>query len=279
MANPDEVSGIEPSQACPNCGSSAVDRYCAQCGQRSGSLHVPLRTITNEALTRFFAFDSRAWQTLRILMRRPGQLTLEYLAGRRARYLAPLQLYLFVSFFSFLLLAVGRSGPTATMDPGGADTLVVAEDVDLQKPGKHAWFNRYIQRAVDDPGGTLSYFRRRLPWVFFFIMPVFASVLQLLYRRREAYYVPHLIFTLHVYTAGFLWNSLGVVANLALNIAVASGLAAVLAILGYVYFALRRVYQEGVLRTLLKQALLMFVHGMVALIGVVLLLVYVVLTL
>jgi hypothetical protein len=47
--------------------------------------------------------DSRFWQTMYILLCRPGLLTKEYFAERRARYLPPVRVYLVLSvlFFAF----------------------------------------------------------------------------------------------------------------------------------------------------------------------------------
>ena len=91
--------------SCPNCGSDGVANYCASCGQRAGNLHTPIGAFVREALDGLLSFDSRVWRTLIVLLYRPGELTLEYWRGRRARYVAPLRLYLFVSFFTFLFLA------------------------------------------------------------------------------------------------------------------------------------------------------------------------------
>ena len=102
----DSADGPPSSAVCPNCESPNVEDYCASCGQRSGTLHIPVRAIVSETMLSIFAFDSRVWQTLFILIRRPGLLTRHYLDGKRARYVAPLRLYFFISFVAFLLLAV-----------------------------------------------------------------------------------------------------------------------------------------------------------------------------
>jgi uncharacterized protein DUF3667 len=52
------------------------------------------------------------WVTLRLLLFRPGALTAEYFLGRRARYLAPLRLYLTSTLLFFFLISV--------LDPVGA---------------------------------------------------------------------------------------------------------------------------------------------------------------
>lgn len=57
-----------------------------------------------------FALQGQLWRTLHSLLVKPGQLTLEYVAGRRQRYVRPLRLYLALSILFFAVL--GLSGKT-----------------------------------------------------------------------------------------------------------------------------------------------------------------------
>lgn len=246
---------------------------------------MPLWSFAADAFARLFAFDSRVWQTLIVLMRRPGLLTLHYWQGIRARYVAPVRLYFFISFFTFLLLTLLPKETGVQIDINDADSTATVQtfpdDANGSEEGDTAnreddvnqWIKEFIQPALQDPNRTIAYFSQRLPWIYFFIMPIFASVLQLFYRKRESYYVPHLIFTLHVYAAGFLLYALGKATGFVSGLEFVPGIA-ILGNLCYLYFALRRVYEEGWLRTILKQICLLFVHGIGALIGIVLLSVY-----
>jgi hypothetical protein len=91
---------------CDNCGASVPGRYCGSCGQR---LEPPVHSlghfarVATEDLTHA---DSRLWRTLLALLVKPGMLTREFLAGRRARYLPPVRLYLVVSVVFFLWAAI-----------------------------------------------------------------------------------------------------------------------------------------------------------------------------
>lgn len=53
----------------------------------------------------FVHIDSNLLKTLTALLFRPGKLTVDYLAGKRVRYIAPVKLYLSVSFFFFTFVA------------------------------------------------------------------------------------------------------------------------------------------------------------------------------
>lgn len=94
---------------CPNCTTAlrVTDNFCPHCGQENRDLRVPVRQFLFDSLNNLLhitSFEGKIWQTLRAIFTRPGQLTIDYLAGKRARYVAPMRLYLWVSLVFFLLL-------------------------------------------------------------------------------------------------------------------------------------------------------------------------------
>lgn len=250
---------------CPNCGSDQVDRYCAACGQRAGDLHTTVGQFVRDALDGLFSFDSRLWRTFIALLWRPGFLTVEYWQGRRASYVAPLRLYLFVSFFTFLLLALVGQGDF--VDTSGEDTnapvrILVSEGEQEQPDGSGGadpgWFIREVLMPIaEDPERSEDLFGRRLPWMLFALLPVFAALLRLLYRRRQRFYVPHLVFALHFQTVAFLLFLVGEVASL---LWVPASAVTVLLSLLALFLSLRRAYGEGIIKTVAKQACLLFIH-------------------
>ena len=245
--------------ACPNCGSDGVESYCPSCGQGASSLHTPVSEFIREALDGLFSFDSRVWRTFITLFRHPGSLTVDYWEGRRARAVAPLRLYLFVSFFTFLLLAF--AAPESIIDATGTNPeAIVAFGITPDDDDDPGWFSeRVLRPAADNPERTQALFVQRLPWVVFALVPVFAAWLRLLYRRRERFFVPHLVFALHFHAVAFLLYASGTVGDTVLRTEIVSDLTS-LAMLTVLFLALRRVYREGRLRTVGKQAALLFVH-------------------
>lgn len=80
-----------------------AERYCSYCGQkRIGKHDRSVWHLFVDSVGDFFHLDSKFFATLRPLIFSPGKLSLEYLAGRRARYFHPFKLFLFLSFFAFL---------------------------------------------------------------------------------------------------------------------------------------------------------------------------------
>src|ERR1700733_1643208 len=88
---------------CENCDALVTQKYCGVCGQRREPPVHSLWHFSQVATEDLTHADSRLWRTLSALLFKPGYLTQQFLAGRRARYLPPLRLYLVLSVVFFLL--------------------------------------------------------------------------------------------------------------------------------------------------------------------------------
>ncbi|MFZ2509151.1 MAG: DUF4286 family protein [Steroidobacteraceae bacterium] len=122
---------LEP-HTCLNCGAAVTGRHCAECGQ-SGDVHLlTMHEVSHDFVHSVLHLDGRVWRTLRTLVLRPGELTREYVAGRREHYLPPFRLYLVISILFFALSAllpgdslfqINDTGDEAfapiVIDPGG----------------------------------------------------------------------------------------------------------------------------------------------------------------
>ena len=89
---------------CLNCGHHVEEHYCSHCGQPNLELKEPFWHFIGHSIGHYFHFDSKFFQTLVPLLTKPGQLTLDYLAGKRARYIHPVSLYIFVSVVYFIIV-------------------------------------------------------------------------------------------------------------------------------------------------------------------------------
>lgn len=91
-------------KVCLNCGATLIGRYCQDCGQEN----VEPKETTWHLIVHFFNdvthFDGKFFSTMKPLLFKPGFLTEEYVKGRRASYLNPIRMYLFISAIFFLLL-------------------------------------------------------------------------------------------------------------------------------------------------------------------------------
>ena len=88
---------------CLNCGTELRGQYCGSCGQRARGRLISLWELLQDAFGDLFEIDSRLWRTLIPLLIRPGRLTLDYLEGKRARYMPPFRMYLVLSVVFFVV--------------------------------------------------------------------------------------------------------------------------------------------------------------------------------
>lgn len=207
---------------CPNCASPVHGPYCCQCGQETDNALPTLHEFLHEYLHHYVALEGKLLHTVTLLLK-PGQLTLEFLAGRRKRYVRPLPLYVTISFLFFLVLGLTHSehiNPVVLSADNGhaiAATDPLAEvSQDMQGDAKSAtnptlkYIDGYVAKlaqALTKPGVAAQLqeqFLHRLPYAVFILMPLFAGLCALFYRSRRQPYGVHLLFTLHLHAFVFL---------------------------------------------------------------------------
>jgi hypothetical protein len=94
---------------CKNCDYEFSGKYCSNCGQSVKELERPIRFMIADFMGTIITFDTRLVKTLITILFKPGRLTLDFLAGKRARYMPPFRFYLFISFVMFLLMSIVTS--------------------------------------------------------------------------------------------------------------------------------------------------------------------------
>ena len=271
-----------PGDHCANCGEPLTGPFCAACGQENRNLaRIPLSRILHDWLGDTFTFDSRFLRTLGPLVRRPGLLTREYLAGRRARYVPPLRLFVFLSLVMFLALAltgaklawrVDKEGEEVVafdprtspeVEPAAASPGEAEEPAAAQQDGGEGDQDEGDDLALlDDPEEINRRLLDRAPQVMVVLVPVVAFFLWLLHRRRAPLFVPHLIFSLHLHSFVFLVVLLICLVDLPFPRENRFGIILlILAAPPYLYLAQRRVYGGGRLANLAKTAGLLLAHG------------------
>lgn len=113
------ADGHTHESACLNCATPLTGSHCHACGQ-AAHVHRTLAAFFHDLLHGVFHFEGKIWRTLPMLAWRPGQLTREYIDGRRASYVSPIALFLFVVFLTFALfnaLNTSHLDPQIKLDP------------------------------------------------------------------------------------------------------------------------------------------------------------------
>jgi len=262
---------------CPNCGTPAGSPFCPECGQpRHDRLHVPLRHLLGEVVEETVGLDSRFARTIGPLLARPGAVSADVLAGRRARYSSALRVYLVASFVYFGLAAVlpalgpggqreitlqfGRADGSAVKVSSAQPEDLASAEAELRRDGGRlsmALADRLRAMRALPPGEAARRIQsdlfQALPKVAFVLVPVFAALLGLAFAGKGRFYAEHLVVALHQHAVGFLLLVPSVLARsqvVTLACAVAIGLHTVV--------ALRRVYSRSWPGTVWRSALVGF---------------------
>ena len=96
---------LKKGNSCLNCGHDLTEdsNFCPRCGQINDTKRLTFMDWIREILSDFFSYDSRLQNSLTPLFKKPGQLSIDYIKGKRSSHIHPIRLYLVVSFIFFLL--------------------------------------------------------------------------------------------------------------------------------------------------------------------------------
>ncbi|MCV2370186.1 DUF3667 domain-containing protein [Roseateles oligotrophus] len=246
------------SQPCPNCGAAFADprpKFCGACGQESNLRAPTLLEFLQQFGGAYISTEGALWRTLWRLLLLPGQLTLEYLAGRRRRYVLPLRLYLTISVLALLSLRLVTSGKIEANVPeinsSSSSKAIQLEDGDTKNIqigglwGFKAGLKDGVFYCTKFPASMCKRLERRLTLdhagmakemvqlseralnnvgtTMFVLLPCFALWLKLIFWDKRMRYTEHLTFALHLHAFWFAmvmllliqWEPLSALAGIA----------------------------------------------------------------
>ncbi len=265
---------------CANCGYDVQTAFCPHCGQSNQDHSLSLRRFLVEAFNEQIGTDAKVWRTVWQLVRRPGFLTREFVAGRRVRYMTPFKTYLLTSVLFFVIVgwrAQSSVGPNDTIfgPPtvngqasknkiafGSRKLPLTVAEYDKEQasstakkhdsPVEQFILRRIITARALGPGEMAQRMINNAPKIIFFLMPFFALLLHFFFWGTRRMYIEHLIFALHGHA--FLFLTLAFFELI--HVPYLRPLAFVFLYPPYAFVALRSFYQQGTLITLAKGALL-----------------------
>ncbi|MCB0278185.1 MAG: DUF3667 domain-containing protein, partial [Calditrichaeota bacterium] len=88
---------------CRNCQAEITGPYCQQCGQKQNDGRIYFKDIWQHIVDEVLAVDGPLLNTIRGLTVAPAELCRRYIGGERIRYTKPLQYFLMMFIFYFLV--------------------------------------------------------------------------------------------------------------------------------------------------------------------------------
>ena len=99
-------STLREDKTCLNCNHVVAGRFCPNCGQENTESRKTFHHLFIHFFEDLTHYENAFWKTIKNLLLRPASLTKEYLSGKRLSYLAPVRLYIFISFVTFFLISL-----------------------------------------------------------------------------------------------------------------------------------------------------------------------------
>ena len=203
---------------CLNCGSEVTSKFCPECGMANIETKENFFHLVGHFISDYLHFDSKFFRSLIYLFTRPGFLTRQYWDGKRLKYILPLRLFFFITIIFVLVSSAfyNKFGDEMKTRMVRTDSVFIKYDTS-RLIGMHDTVTLYVPEAKDTlsvkeikeakvtegrliqkmRGGVDAFFIY-LKYVMFFLLPVYALVFKLLYRRRNTFYVDHLVYVMHL---------------------------------------------------------------------------------
>lgn len=290
-------SNTREDKTCLNCRHVVEKRFCPNCGQEN----TDTRKTFHHLFVHFFEdlthYENAFWKTIKNLLLKPATLTKEYLSGKRLSYLAPVRLYIFISFITFFLIAVfPDTGEKLNVKETFSTKLAGKEKDEYFNPEALKEFDTIKSTAIKDEKTSalgkwimekvqtvtehntkaeisekfIKSFTNNFPKVLFIYMPLFAFFLWLFHNKKKWYYFDHGIFTLHYFSflllITFILFLTGKIFSLFGDSTIVDLILGLINIVGfgwmiyYFYPAHRRFYEETKLVSFVKATTLFFIN-------------------
>ena len=226
-------SPLRDDKTCLNCSSIVENRFCPNCGQENTNTRKTFHHLFIHFFEDLTHYENAFWRTIKNLLFKPANLTKEYLSGKRLSYLAPVRLYIFISFITFLLISflpneeskpekinekkeiLNKTNKTEEdFDVFGVEYNSVKELDSIQKQSIESkklsdcnyWIVKKVLTVKENNTNKeiinkfSESFSHNLPKVLFVFMPFFAFSLWLFHDKKRWYFFDHGIFTLHYFS-------------------------------------------------------------------------------
>ena len=252
------VAPAEVAGECPECGAPFLGDYCHGCGEkRPDPRDLAVRHFFSEAAQELTSVEhSKLFHTARALLFRPGFLTNEWVAGRRWRYLKPLNLSLGILALSLFAYSVYK--PVSMFD---VEKFIRQE----KREESLKVFERFAAKKQMELG--VMFERLNEKWQrYMSLSPLlfvggFALVLQLVFVSSRRFFVEHLVFSMHFVSFStlvlvLLWPVYYCIGIKPGGVNILVGVFKWVLDIVYMFFAVRAVYGLGTAKTLLASVLL-----------------------
>lgn len=249
--------------SCKACGNSFEGKFCNNCGEKVyNESDKSLKALFDDVFHFFTHFDNKFFKTVKLVITKPGYLSVKYCEGVRKPYFKPTSLF-FICVILYLLFPL-FAGLNMRFQTYVSNNYMYAEVAAPVVKKKLETSKITTDQLAEKYNNTSPKFAKVLILLF---LPLSALVLQILFFKQRRYYFDHFILATELNTfyvlIGFLLLPIFVISIMALWPATASSFQdgstffkVILAAYHLVFaVALKRFYKEGWVWTIIKTLL------------------------
>ena len=173
------AKSLRKLDTCNNCKTKLTnnENFCPQCGQENHDKQASTIQLANDFVEDYVGFDNKFFRSIIPLLIRPGVMTVEFLDGKRKKYISPIRLFIFVTFIYFAFYLWFYS------DWEGAVTI------NGQMP------------SAEKEKAFIQSFQNNLNLIAFIFVPVQALIIMSFYwSKKRKYFVNYFVYTLHLFS-------------------------------------------------------------------------------
>ncbi|HHI80181.1 MAG TPA: DUF3667 domain-containing protein [Planctomycetes bacterium] len=192
---------------CSNCNQPLTGPYCSQCGEPVRNPDdLTLRGFLIKSAATLLDLERGLFGTLHRLVTKPGQLTQEFLRGRRKTQVHPFRLFLMINVLYFFLQPMLLSNTYNTRLKGHMNRQYyspqVRQMITQTLATRKIDFETYAEQFDKTTSKLTSLFMITL-------VPLLALITAFLFRKAGVPAVGHLVFALHFFSFFLLLGSIG----------------------------------------------------------------------
>ncbi|HLP96005.1 MAG TPA: DUF3667 domain-containing protein [Saprospiraceae bacterium] len=257
----DNIDKSRVVETCVSCGAKMKGDYCRKCGEKK---IIPERDFSlikflTQNLWHVMHLDFKLLKSVWLLFSKPGFLTSEWIVGRRVGYMKPWQLFIVAGLLFYFFL------PTTPAYFSTPDDLMVGYknhkllmntfNYDFEKVlSEKAIINQVNEETLKIKIASKS--SEHSKTFLFLIIPFWGGLIYLFFQKKMPWMSPHLIFAIHGITF-YMLTDLAIHAVLEMAGFSIPTKSIVLPLLLMIYsiflfWAIRRVYESNLSKTLLK---------------------------
>lgn len=238
--NPDE-------KVCLNCSTPLTGKFCSDCGQKQIEPNErTLKHFVYQFLGSAFFLENNFAKNLWYLVVHPGKLPLDFIEGRRKRWMPPFSLFLLINLFYFWF------SPLTDLNLG------LHEQVN--QPHHISWAGKLVNNKLEREGVTFEEYADRYAEkstgysnsLIILHIPIFAFFLSLIYFRKRYFFVDHFIYALYflafilfvgLVQTGMIYMLIGWL-GFGREVFTWTGITLALVVLTYTFASLRKTYYQ-----------------------------------